>query len=313
MQNKPILMDHDGSADDFLSLILLLSIQNTNILGVTLTPADCYIENALATTLKILTKAQRTDIEIGIGHFNGINAFPADWRAKPKIFNALPDLIGIDTSVDQMTFRDSREVIIEKLLASAEPVTVLMTGPCSNLLHAIEKNPDITHHIAEIVWMGGAFDVPGNVMTYNQNGTAEWNVFWDPFSAKALLKYNIPITFIPLDVTNDVPVTIDFLKRLATQPAHCWANLAGQFWATTLDTIPAYEYTYFMWDVLATSFLSIPEAFTLEQAEIDIDTAGPCAGRTYRRGGTGQWVRIATSVSKDMFYDYLLHAFSVTD
>lgn len=310
MQNKPILMDHDGSADDFLSLILLLSMSNINILAVTLTPADCYIESALETTLKILSKANRTDIEIGIGHLHGINAFPAEWRAKPKILNALPALIQIDTPVDVMAYRNSKEVIIEQVLASKEPVTVLMTGPCSNLVQAIEAKPTIVNHIAEIVWMAGAFEVPGNVMAYNQNGTAEWNMFWDPFSAQSLLNYHIPITFIPLDVTNHVPVTLDFLKRLAWQSEHFWSDLAGQFWATTLDTIPAYEYTYFMWDVLATSFLAIPEAFNLEDAEIDIDTIGASAGRTYRREGSGQWASIATGVNKELFYDYLLTAFA---
>lgn len=312
MKSKPIIMDHDGSADDFLSLILLISMSKFNILGITITPADCYIENALETTLKILAKAKKTEIEIGLGNFHGINAFPADWRAKPKILNALPDLIGIETMVDKMDFRDSKEVIIDKLLASQEPVSVLLTGPCSNLVHAIENNPKIIHQIAEVVWMGGAFNVPGNVRAYNQNGTAEWNVFWDPLSAHSLIRFGLPITFIPLDVTNSVPVTIDFLKKLAYKSDFFWANLAGQFWATTLDTIPAYEYIYFMWDALATSYLSIPEAFTIEEAEIEIDKKGANAGRTYRRENSGNLVKIATKVNNAQFYDFLLKSFPAT-
>ena len=312
IRTRPVIMDHDGSADDFLSLILLLSMEHIDLLGVSITPADCYLENALETTLKLLTKAKRTSIEIGIGHFHGINAFPADWRAKPKILNALPDLIGIDTNPDPSAFRNSQELIIEKLLTAQETVTVLMTGPCSSLVQAIEREPKILNHIAEVVWMGGAFDVPGNVVTYNHNSTAEWNVFWDPISAKSLLAHQIPVIFIPLDVTNYVPVTIDFLKKLANQSSHSWANLAGQFWATTLDTIPAYEYTYFMWDVLATSFLHIPEAFTLEEAEVDIVTQGESAGRTYRKANSGYHAKVATDVNKKLFYNYLLGALSTT-
>lgn len=313
MKNKPVLMDHDGSADDFLSLVLLLSMSNVDLLGITLTPADCYLENALETTLKILAKANRTDIETGVGRFHGINSFPAEWRAKPKMLNALPCLINIETPADPLLFRDSSEVIAEKIKASDDPVTVLLTGPCSNLVHAIEKHPEIAQNIAEIVWMAGAFDVQGNVVTYNSDGKAEWNVFWDPLSAKSLLKYRIPITFIPLDVTNEVPVTKEFLKTLAKESGHFWSALAGQFWATTLDTIPAYEYIYFMWDVLATSFLSIPEAFVLEETEVEIQATGPSAGRTYRKEGSGQWVKMATRVDKNQFYNYLLKAFSGTN
>ncbi|MEM1136456.1 MAG: nucleoside hydrolase [Bacteroidota bacterium] len=310
MKNRQVIMDHDGSADDFLSLVLLLTMPHINTLGITITPADCYIENALATTLKILAKAKKPDIKIGIGNFHGINAFPADWRAKPKMLNALPSLIGIEVPADVTAFKPANDLIEEQLLNALSPITILMTGPCSNLVHALERNSKIANNIEEVVWMGGAFDVPGNVLTYNHDGTAEWNVFWDPVSAHSLLKYDIPITFIPLDVTNDVPVSIDFLKRLANQSHHFWSNLAGTFWATTLDTIPAYEYTYFMWDVLATSYLYLQEAFTLEEREIDIVPKGASAGKTYWKKGSGHFVKVAKKVDKRLFYSYLLEAFS---
>ena len=309
MKNKAIIMDHDGSADDFLSLILLLSMCNMEILGITITPADCYMENALETTLKILYKANRTEIEIGLGDIHGINAFPAEWRAKPKIYNALPDFINIPAPIATTTFRNSTEVLIEKIACSKKSVTILLTGPCSNIVKALEQCPDISNKIDEIIWMGGAFDVPGNVVTYNHNGTAEWNVFWDPISAKKLMDYDIPIVFIPLDVTNQVPVTIEFLKTLAQQSKSFWSNIAGQFWATTLNTIPAYEYIYFMWDVLATSYLSIPKAFTLEDVEIGIDTIGASAGRTYRCKNSGRNVKIAKYVNTSQFYNFLLNSF----
>jgi purine nucleosidase len=82
-------------------------------------------------------------------------------------------------------------------------------------------------------------------------------------------------------------------------------RLAGQFWATTVDTIPAYEYTYFMWDMLATSYLAIPEAFRLEALELAIDPMGPSAGRTQRQPGSGQWVQVANTVDQAAFYAYL--------
>lgn len=149
-------------------------------------------------------------------------------------------------------------------------------------------------------------DVGGNVRTYNHDGSAEWNVFWDPLAAQRLLTYHLPLTLIPLDVTNEVPVSRAFLQTLARHAAQPWACLAGQFWATTVDTIPAYEYTYFMWDVLATSFLAIPEAFRLETLELTIEPTGPSAGRTHRQPGCGQWVQVAKAVDQAAFYTYLV-------
>lgn len=135
-------------------------------------------------------------------------------------------------------------------------------------------------------------------------------MFWDPPAAQRLLTYQLPLTLIPLDVTNQVPVSRAFLQALARHAAHPWACLAGQFWATTVDTIPAYEYTYFMWDVLATSYLAIPEAFRLERMELAIEPTGPSAGRTRRQPGCGHWVQVATAVDQAAFYAYLFRQFT---
>jgi purine nucleosidase len=124
-------------------------------------------------------------------------------------------------------------------------------------------------------------------------------------AAQRLLTYHLPLTLIPLDVTNTVPVDRAFLQALAQHAAHPWACLAGQFWATTVDTIPAYEYTYFMWDVLATSYLAIPDAFGLETLELSITPTGPSAGRTRRVPGSGHWVEVAQTVNQAAFYAYL--------
>lgn len=310
MKKTPVIFDHDGNADDFISLILVLAMQHVDLKGISITPADCYIENALETTQKLLTKAGRTDIEIGLGNHYGINAFPANWRANPKILNAFPSLILIDTDADQSHFVDGKTLFVNKLKEAEEPVTILLTGPCSNLLLALEEEPTLANKIETVVWMAGAFDVPGNVVTYNHDGTAEWNIFWDPVSANKLLKYNLSMVFIPLDVTNQVAVTTDFLKELARHADHFWANLAAQFWATTLDTVPAYAYTYYMWDALATSYLEIPEAFTLEEIETDIIPTGPSAGRTIESKGSGLKIKVAKQVDKTFFFDYLIKTFT---
>jgi purine nucleosidase len=60
-----------------------------------------------------------------------------------------------------------------------------------------------------------------------------------------------------------------------------------------------------MWDVLATSYLAIPEAFQLETLELSIESTGPRAGRTHRQPGGGNWVQVAKAVDQAAFYAYL--------
>lgn len=309
MDKRQVVFDHDGGVDDFLSLLLLLTMNHIDLRSITIAPADCFLENAFATTYKLLSLANRTNIPIGIGNYYGINAFPAQWRASPKVLNALPPIINIDAPDSYTHCPSSLELLYQSISSGEKPVTVLMTGPCSNLVHVLEKHPEIKPNIQEVVWMGGAIDVPGNVKMYNSNGTAEWNVFWDPESAHRLVRMGLPLTFIPLDATNAVPVNFDFLKRLAKQSNSLYANIAAQFWATTVATIPSYETIYFMWDVLTTSYLAIPHIFSFENIELEISPSGADAGRTYRKPGSGLWVKVAKQANKEAFYDYIIGQF----
>lgn len=281
------------------------------LLGVSITPADCYAEPALETTTKLLHLLGQPQVPVSVGQYHGVNAFPSAWRAQPRMLNALPHLLTLPPEADQPRLdpRPSPAVLAAQLAAATQPVTVLLTGPCSTLVQALALAPELASRIGQVVWMGGAVDVPGNVRTYNQNGSAEWNVFWDPIAAQQLLTYGLPLVLIPLDVTNQVPVNLAFLRQLARQASHPLSHLAGQFWATTVATIPTYEYTYFMWDVLATSYLAIPEAFEVETLELAIIPAGASAGRTLRQPGSGHWVRVAKHVDTAAFYAYLLQQF----
>ena len=282
---------------------------NVELLGISVTPADCYPEAALETTGKLLQLFGQEQIPVSVGQYYGVNAFPSAWRAAPRVLNALPTLLTLPPEASQVAPKPSPEVLATQLAAATQPVTVLLTGPCSTLVQALALDSSLATRIGQVVWMGGAVDVPGNVRTYNQNGTAEWNVFWDPVGAQQLLTYELPLTLIPLDVTNQVPVNLAFLRRLAQQTNHQLSQLAGQFWATTVATIPTYEYTYFMWDVLATSFLAIPDAFEVETIELDIIPTGASAGRTLRQPGSGHWVQVAKHVDTDTFYAYMLQQF----
>jgi len=307
-KKKLVFMEHDGGVDDLLSQMLLLTMNDVEIIGINVTPADCFIEPAIESSYKILQLFKRTDIAIGRSDFNGVNAFPSEWRAGPEVINALPMLINMPYDIDPYALPEAVDLLIEKLLQSSKPVTILITGPCSNLVAAINKAPKIKDKIEEVIWMGGAFRTQGNVQTYQHNGTAEWNVFWDPKRSKDLFALELPLICIPLDVTNNVPVNKAFLSRLAHQSDKILSNLAGQFWALTLDTIPSYHYIYFMWDVLATSYIALSEYFTLEEVKAVVSDRPPNAGQTLL-SENGHPLKIATDINKDMFYEYILKQF----
>jgi len=306
---QALLFDHDGGVDDLLSLMLVLSMDHIDLKGVSITPADCIGDYAEESTRKLLQLYAQSKVRVARGQYHGINAFPPEWRAGPMVVNAMPLMINVEVYKPEKTL-ESVELLADVLQKEENPIPVLMTGPCSNLVRTLQQYPELAPKVKEVIWMGGAIDTGGNVMTYNHNSTAEWNVYWDPIASKTLFELGIPITLFPLDVTNAVPVNYSFLKELARVSEFDAANLAGQFWATTLDTIPAYEYTYFMWDILATSYLGIPDAFEFETIPLTVATKAPNEGQTIRLKEGSQHTKVAMKVDKDRFYQYLLQQFS---
>ena len=157
--------------------------------------------------------------------------------------------------------------------------------------------------------MGGALNVPGNVKDYEHDGSAEWNVYWDPPSAHTLWQFDVPITIFPLDATNHVDVSMDFLYRLAQQRDYPLSDLAGQCWALTVGVIPSYEYIYFMWDTLTTGYLGAPQHIALKDVRCEIIPTGPSAGctRVVKKGG--KLIKAADIVNVEQFHNYLLKLF----
>lgn len=308
-EKELVFMEHDGNIDDLLSQMLLLTMDEKEIIGINVTPADCFIEPALESTYKLLQILDREEVAIGRSDFNGINAFPVEWRAKPMVANALPMLINLPPPPGPFSYPEATELLTKTLTGADREVSIIITGPCSNLVQAIRRTPSLKRKIGKIVWMAGAFRTDGNVQDYQHNGTAEWNVYWDPDSSKELFEMDLPLICVPLDVTNNVPVKRDFLTKLARQAERRLSNLAGQLWAMTVDTIPSYHYVYFMWDILATSYLAIPGAFKTEEIRAIVSNRPPNAGQT-TLDRDGHQVTIVTDVDRDIFYKYILKQFN---
>ena len=305
-KKKLVFLDHDGGVDDLLALLLLLTMDEAQLIGVNVTPADCFANPAAEASRKFLTLMGQPEVEVAISKARGINAFPDNWRAQPQIINAFPQLLNTDDDAGRLSPLEGSQYIIEKLRQASAPVSYLMTGPCTTLVHALHREPAVRKKIKEIVWMAGAIHVHGNVRTYTHDGSAEWNVYWDAASANWLVSQNLPLIMVPLDATNKVPVRIDFLRRMAGQADYEVANLASHCWAVTVNTIPGYDYPYHMWDVLATAYIGRPSYFHIKNLEIAISTKAPNEGATLKEDGSGKFVRMVSDVNRDEFYDYLL-------
>ncbi|RUR84613.1 nucleoside hydrolase [Chlorogloeopsis fritschii PCC 9212] len=302
MFKQLVLMDHDGGVDDYLATMLLMTMDHIELLGVIVTPADCYAQPAVSATRKILDLMGGSHILVAESTVRGINPFPRLYRRDSFVVDHFPILNQSEIIRTPLVAEPGQDFMIKVLREAAEPVTLMATGPLTNIAYALDKAPDIEAKIQKIVWMGGALNVPGNVEKNwepGQDGSAEWNAYWDAISVARVWQSQIEIIMCPLDLTNNVPVTSEIVRKMGRQRHHPISDLAGQCYALVIPQ------DYYFWDVLATAYLARPEIYQLREWETEIITTGSSQGRTKIVSG-GRKIFAMDKVDKEAFYAYIL-------
>lgn len=313
---KPVYFDHDGGVDDLVSLFLLLQMKDLRLIGVSAIGADSYLEPAVSASRKIINRFSNRALDVAPSYERGKNPFPKEWRMHAFFVDALPILN--ESRIEQRSGESELEAyqdIIEKVNESPEPVTLLFTGPLTDLAKALHTEPHLSHNIERLVWMGGTFLTKGNVEEPEHDGTAEWNAFWDPEAVQTVFASDIPIDMVALESTNQVPLTVDVRQYWADRRHHVGVDFLGVCYAA----VPPLTHfitnsTYFLWDVLTTAFVGKPDLVKSEAVQVEVIPHGPSQGRTVKVVEGGRTVNIVNDVDRHSFFEYMTHlAESVTE
>ena len=195
--------------------------------------------------------------------------------------------------------------LIEKLMNSNEPVTLLFTGPLSDLASALKKKPEIEDKIAELMWMGGTFQERGNVAEPDCDGTQEWNAFWDPEAVSAVFSSGIKITMVALESTHNVPLTPAVRMSWAKDRRYPGIDFIGNSYAFVPElSMIETNSTYFLWDVLTTCALEDPTLIKQKTVKCSVYTDFPRDGRTYL-DDNGREAQLVYDVDNKRFFDMI--------
>ena len=274
----PVVIDSDMISDDWMAALYLLNDPQFDVRAITVTGAgfaDC--EAGVRAALGILALAGHDDVPVSCGSEDplvGNNAPPAEWMTTIETVEGL----GLPQG-GQPAQEDAVALFTSTIQDSPVPVTVLALGPLTNVASALEASPDLIDKIAMMYVMGGAVDVDGSFVS-DANTKAEWNIFSDPHAARLVLESGVPITLVPLDATNDVPVTPEFVAKLNAEKSTPAAEFVAKLLGNNEESIASGS--YFFWDPLAAVVLSKPDLVTLTPREVAvIDKPGdPEDGRT---------------------------------
>jgi inosine-uridine nucleoside N-ribohydrolase len=189
-----ILLDCDPGHDDAIALLLALASPEVELVGVTTVHGNQTLEKTTVNALKLLEFVGRTDVPVAAG---------ADrpFRREPVVAGYVHGESGMDgPSLPEPTTapvaQHAVDFIAETVLASEEPLTLVPTGPLTNIGLFLALHPDAAEKVGRIVLMGGAIG-EGNVTP-----AAEFNIWADPEAADRVFTSGLDVTMVGLDVTH---------------------------------------------------------------------------------------------------------------
>lgn len=275
-----VIVDTDAGSDDLMAFAFLLSRPEIRIEAVTVANGLAHVDAGARNVSRLLKLAGR-DVPVFRGRgtpLSGHAEFPAEWR---KISDTLPG-VQLPELESKLSETPAAEFLAQRLARAKNPVCVLALGPLTNLAGAFEREPSAARHIGELVIMGGAVHVPGNLgdggYFKTKNTTAEWNIFVDPTAAKIVFGSGAPIRLVPLDATQKVPIGRDFLDEVTSGAKTPLAKFVAEVLASDHEAID--RGIFYAWDPLAAAVLVDPTLATYDRGRIEIQFSPMDRGRT---------------------------------
>ena len=252
-----LLIDVDTGIDDALALLYACASPEADILAVTCVAGNVAARQVAQNTLRVLELAGRPDIEVALG------------REVPLVRQLVlapethgPEGIGYATLPppgSALSVRHAADLITAEAHRAPGEVTLITTGPLTNLAVALLREPELPRLLRRLVMMAGAYRSAGNT-----GPTSEWNVAVDPEALQVVLAGWAAVGDAPrpvalgLDVTELAKLTPDHLARL-----HAAAG-----------NPPANPVLNFIDDALAVAATLDPELIKVESLAVEVELGG---------------------------------------
>jgi inosine-uridine nucleoside N-ribohydrolase len=340
---EKVILDSDMGElnDDAYVLFMLANAPNIDLLGVTIAAGNVWQEEGIAYALRHLEMIGRSEVPVVRGMAEplmGLRASRLD--AEEKLFGRSEYLGAYGRPRPASPWQlaampyggyarikphggDAVDFLVHQIKQSPGEVTLLMIGPTTNLAIAVRKNPEIVPLVKRVVYMGGAFDVPGNT-----SPAAEFNWWFDPEAARITLRTPFKQQIVvPLDICEKVFYTRAVYQRIAAAPETPIVRMFKDLQGAGFAQNP--QQTSFAWDSLVAAIVIDPSlAKKIVEVYADVDVAyGPNYGRSlgYRAAprrdlnragdfpeGT-QKVQVLKDVDRERFWDLFVHLMTASN
>ncbi len=303
-----VILDCDPGHDDAIALLLALgSPSELELLGVTTVSGNQTLEKTTANAIRVLDRVGRDDLPVAAGACRPLvreRQVAAEVHGETGLDG--PDLPGPSREPGP---EHAIDWIALALAASEAPVTLVPTGPLTNVALFLARYPELQDRIERIVLMGGATG-PGNVTP-----AAEFNIWVDPEAAARVFSSGVDLTMVGLDVTHQALMTSAHAQRLAA------AGRAGKLVADLFGFYSRFHRSEYGWegapvhDAVAMAHVIDPTLLETRECGVVVDT-GPelSRGRTYADlRGRMRWepnCHVAVGIDAERFLELLVERIS---
>ena len=205
MQKEKIILDCDPGHDDAVAIMLAAINPKIELLGITVVAGNQKLEKTVNNALKVCNH-----LNLNVPVYSGMS--------RPMIREQLiADDIHGETGLDGPKFEELKikaedkhavNFIIDTLMNSDEKVTLVPTGPLTNIGMAIRFEPRIIEKINRIVLMGGSYQLG------NTTPAAEFNILADPDAAHIVFSSGLKIVMMGLDLTRQASATKEVVEKI---------------------------------------------------------------------------------------------------
>lgn len=270
-----------ANIDDGLALALAIAAPQITLEMITTVAGNTPAEVGYAVAKDLIAQL---DIPVAVyrGASRALREDPQPWREK------------LDHGVDQFGLRQlwsevpapalcqkvnphAPDAIGELICNNPGEITLVATGPLTNVAIALQLYPQMVHAVKNIVVMGGVFNVPGYLK--------DTNFGLDPEAAHAVLTSGAPVTLVPMDVTTKTQLLHADLDRLAKTE-----NGLSRYLVQTIRPWITYSMQTrhlpgcWIHDALTVAWLLDPSLATMEEDYLDVSLEGITRGMTCRYG-----------------------------
>jgi len=264
---RKVIIDCDPGIDDAVALCIALFDPRLEVLGVTAVEGNVSADQA---SLNVQTVVDQLDPPRypRLGAALPLEAAPAiDMRH----LHGDNGLANAQFPVSELHHKHpSEKILCDEVRAAPESVTLLCLGPLSNLARAFRRDPSLAQVIDQVIISGGSVECRGDITP-----VAEFNMFYDPPSARAVFRSPTTKILIPLEITQQVRLNLDLIEQLPDE-----STRAGHLLRRVVPfAFRAYRQLLGRENICLHSVVTLaaalhPELFTLQEMDGDVETTG---------------------------------------